>query len=67
MIKDVRQLGARFANSGKPKPQPQVDAVGQWPQFLTALECTVQASPADLAAFACGRSRALPSFAIERV
>jgi acetyl-CoA carboxylase biotin carboxyl carrier protein len=26
MIKDVRQLGARFANSGKPKPQPQVDA-----------------------------------------
>ena len=26
MIKDVRQFGARFANSGKPKPQPEVDA-----------------------------------------
>jgi|SRR5579871_397212 len=26
MIKDVRQLGARFANSGKPKPQLQVEA-----------------------------------------
>jgi acetyl-CoA carboxylase biotin carboxyl carrier protein len=25
-MKDMKQLGARFANSGRPKPQPQVDA-----------------------------------------
>lgn len=24
-MKDMKQLGARFANSGKPKPQPEVD------------------------------------------